>query len=102
MVRRDGLGAGVCMMMVLVADGDFAYLRKDGVIVCPIGCLLVEMSADLWTMRNVANIQCCQCQFPIPIRVSDVGNYEEGTEAGLCKFYLASKICMSIYIDRLA
>ena len=26
-------------MMVLVADGDFAYLRKDGVIVCPIGCL---------------------------------------------------------------
>lgn len=26
-------------MMVLVADGDFAYQRKDGVIVCPIGCL---------------------------------------------------------------
>ena len=26
-------------MMVLVADGDFAYRRKDGVIVCPIGCL---------------------------------------------------------------
>lgn len=25
--------------MVLVADGDFAYRRKDGVIVCPIGCL---------------------------------------------------------------
>ena len=26
-------------MMVLVAEGDFAYRRKDGVIVCPIGCL---------------------------------------------------------------
>ena len=25
--------------MVLVASGDFAYRRKDGVIVCPIGCL---------------------------------------------------------------
>jgi len=25
--------------MVLVADGDFAYRREDGVIVCPIGCL---------------------------------------------------------------
>ena len=25
--------------MVVVADGDFAYRRKDGVIVCPIGCL---------------------------------------------------------------
>ena len=22
------------------------------------------MRADLWTMRNVANIQCCQYQFP--------------------------------------
>ena len=27
-------------LMVLVADGDFAYRRKDdGVVVCPIGCL---------------------------------------------------------------
>ena len=26
-------------LMVLVADGDFAYRRKDGVIVCPIGAL---------------------------------------------------------------
>ena len=26
-------------LMVLVADGDFAYRRPDGVIVCPIGCL---------------------------------------------------------------
>ena len=26
-------------MMVLVADGDFAYRRKDGGIVCPIWCL---------------------------------------------------------------
>ena len=25
--------------MILVADGDFAYQRKDGIIVCPIGCL---------------------------------------------------------------
>lgn len=25
--------------MILVADGDFAYRRKDGIIVCPIGCL---------------------------------------------------------------
>jgi len=25
--------------MVLVADGDFAYRRDDGVVVCPIGCL---------------------------------------------------------------
>lgn len=25
--------------MVLVADGDFAYRRSDGVIVCPVGCL---------------------------------------------------------------
>ena len=26
-------------LMVLVADGDFAYRRKDGIIVCPIGAL---------------------------------------------------------------
>ena len=26
-------------LMVLVADGDFAYRRNDGVLVCPIGCL---------------------------------------------------------------
>ena len=25
--------------MILVADGDFAYRRKDGIVVCPIGCL---------------------------------------------------------------
>jgi hypothetical protein len=25
--------------MVLVADGDFAYRREDGIIVCPIGAL---------------------------------------------------------------
>ena len=25
--------------MVIVADGDFAYCRKDGIIVCPIGAL---------------------------------------------------------------
>lgn len=25
--------------MVLVADGDFAYRRDDGIVVCPIGCL---------------------------------------------------------------
>lgn len=25
--------------MVLVADGEFAYRRKDGIFVCPIGCL---------------------------------------------------------------
>jgi len=25
--------------MIVVADGDFAYRRDDGVIVCPIGCL---------------------------------------------------------------
>ena len=26
-------------LMVLVADGDFAYRRKDGIIICPIGAL---------------------------------------------------------------
>ena len=26
-------------LMVLVADGDFAYRREDGIIVCPIGAL---------------------------------------------------------------
>ena len=25
--------------MVVVADGDFAYRRKDGIVVCPVGCL---------------------------------------------------------------
>ena len=25
--------------MVVVADGDFAYRRRDGIVVCPIGCL---------------------------------------------------------------
>ena len=25
--------------MILVADGDLAYRRKDGIVVCPIGCL---------------------------------------------------------------
>ena len=25
--------------MVVVADGDFAYRRKDGIVVCPIGAL---------------------------------------------------------------
>ena len=25
--------------MLLVADGEYAYRRKDGVLVCPIGCL---------------------------------------------------------------
>ena len=25
--------------MVVVADGEFAYRREDGVLVCPIGCL---------------------------------------------------------------
>lgn len=53
-------------------------------------------------MGNVANIQCCQCQFSISMGVSDVGStnwsYEEGVEVDLCKFYLASKIC----IDNLA
>ena len=40
----QGLGrwcAGVVRVRVGVCDddGDFAYLRKDGVMVCPIGCL---------------------------------------------------------------
>ena len=26
-------------MMVLTADGDFAYRNADGVLICPIGCL---------------------------------------------------------------
>lgn len=26
-------------LMVLTADGDFAYRNDDGVLVCPIGCL---------------------------------------------------------------
>ena len=26
-------------MMVLTADGDFAYRNDEGVLVCPIGCL---------------------------------------------------------------
>ena len=49
-------------------------------------------------MGNVANIQCCRVPISIPMRVSDVGSinwsYEEGVEVDLCKFYLASKICI--------
>lgn len=26
-------------LMVLTAVGDYAYRRKDGIIVCPVGCL---------------------------------------------------------------
>ncbi len=69
------------------------------------------MSVDLWTggecchppspmlrWTGCESVASIQCQFSIPMRVSDVGSinwsYEEGVGADSCKFYLVSKICI--------